>query len=207
MQSLAQPLLSPAALNTLADEGWLVLDRVIADLLYRNLKKEALKRKQQGLFKDSGIGRQQSFQVEKKIRGDQICWLEDKETPTISQWFEVTQQLQQELNENLFLNINDFECHWAIYPPGQGYDQHLDQHRTGQAQSERIISLILYLNEDWPADGGGELLIYDNHHIRTEIRPEGGRLVLMRSDLIPHAVRPAQQERWSLTGWFRRRTI
>src|SRR3546814_5029992 len=30
-----------------------------------------------------------------------------------------------------------------------------------------------------------------------------GRLVVFRSDLIPHEVMPCSQPRWSLTGWFR----
>lgn len=60
------------------------------------------------------------------------------------------------------------------------------------------------------ADGlGGALRLYDSAHPEAayrEVLPAGGTVVCFLSDPVWHEVMPAQRERRSLTGWFRRRT-
>ncbi|RYZ69438.1 MAG: 2OG-Fe(II) oxygenase, partial [Proteobacteria bacterium] len=107
------------------------------------------------------------------------------------------------LNERYFLGLRREEFHFARYPVGKGYAKHLDQHR---GQTERRISLVLYLNPEWSATDGGQLRLFsseDEMQEVTMITPQWGRLVLFRSDLVPHEVLPCFQIRWSLTGWFR----
>ena len=71
-----------------------------------------------------------------------------------------------------------------------------------------MISLVLYLNDDWCDADGGALRIYptrDAHEPACELPPRGGTLVAMRSEAIAHEVLPANVERWSIAGWLRRR--
>jgi SM-20-related protein len=71
-----------------------------------------------------------------------------------------------------------------------------------------VISLVLYLNDDWQDGDGGALRIYstrDGRESACDQAPRGGTLVAMRSEAIPHEVLPAMAERWSIAGWLRRR--
>jgi SM-20-related protein len=94
----------------------------------------------------------------------------------------------------------DLECHYAIYPPGTHYRRHLDRSPAG---AERVVSLVLYLNEDWNPADGGELKLYTEPGVL--IVPSGGTLVLFVSESLEHEVLPTRAVRLSLTGWFRRR--
>jgi SM-20-related protein len=64
---------------------------------------------------------------------------------------------------------------------------------------------VLYLNELWPAEQGGQLRLYLDEERTMEIMPRGGTLVAFLSDRFEHEVLPATRERLSLAGWFRRR--
>ncbi len=73
---------------------------------------------------------------------------------------------------------------------------------------ERVVSCILYLNQDWQPEDGGALKIYAGNELSTlplpmQVLPQGGRLVTFISDRFPHEVLPATRDRMSLTGWFR----
>ena len=101
--------------------------------------------------------------------------------------------------------IAEVEAHYACYPPGAGYLRHVDRFRDDAA---RVISLVLYLNDDWRDGDGGALRIYATRDAREsacDLAPRGGTLVAMRSEAIPHEVLPAIAERWSISGWLRRR--
>lgn len=146
------------------------------------------------------IGRGATKLKASAIRGDSIRWLEKNSGHPLQQiaWDHL-ESLRQSLNENLFLGLKWFEAHFALYPPGAGYDLHLDQHI---GQSGRRITFILYLNENWTSSDGGALELHTEkgHEI---IAPLGGRLVLFRSEFFPHRVQPTARPRKSLTGWFR----
>ena len=66
------------------------------------------------------------------------------------------------------------------------------------------MSVVLYLNEDWRAADGGELVIVAEDGERVVV-PAGGTLVTFLSQRFEHEVRVAERVRLSLTGWFRRR--
>ena len=67
-----------------------------------------------------------------------------------------------------------------------------------------MLSVVLYLNEQWAEDDGGELRLFTEPTI--DVPPTGGKLVLFLSDSLEHQVLPTRRERLSLTGWFRRRS-
>jgi SM-20-related protein len=107
------------------------------------------------------------------------------------------------LNRELFLGLAEFEAQYAHYPAGAFYRTHVDRHRDSGA---RVISTVFYLNADWPAEAGGELVMYDaDGRERFRQQPAGGTLLLFRSDDMPHEVLAATRARWSIAGWFRSR--
>lgn len=190
--------------ETLEEKGWAFSDDIVPKELAAELLLECQKSWQDGLFRDAHIGRGQSKNVDAEIRGDAILWLNSEQNNSASSRFlQWAAELRRELNQRYFLGLNSEEFHFARYPAGKGYQKHIDQHRGTLA---RKISLVLYLNSSWGNADGGELCIYDSEQDSLELQrilPKGGRLVLFRSDLVPHAVLPCFQTRWSLTGWFR----
>lgn len=174
-------------------------------------------------FAPAGIGRKQAHTLNTSVRSNKISWISD-DTPAGADWLSWTEELQQFLNQRLFLGLFSFESHFAHYLAGDFYEKHLDAFK---GESNRVLSLVTYLNEDWPADGGGELVIdtdistdtrtatdeKNQHEIKAEIseirvseirvRPELGTLVIFLSEDFPHCVLPARQDRYSIAGWFR----
>jgi SM-20-related protein len=102
----------------------------------------------------------------------------------------------------LLLGLFDLELHYAWYPPGMAYQRHVDQ---PFGTSTRQVSLVLYLNEAWGDEVGGELRFYEKDGTRRDIAPLGGRLVCFRTPGREHGVLPASRDRYSLSGWFRLR--
>ena len=65
---------------------------------------------------------------------------------------------------------------------------------------------MCYLNAPgWPADAGGALLLHPLTGEPVSVLPEGGTLVVFRSDDLPHEVLPATRQRLSIAGWMRTR--
>jgi SM-20-related protein len=92
------------------------------------------------------------------------------------------------------------EAHFAVYPRGAFYSRHLDQFKE---HSNRIFSVILYLNEQWQDGQGGELRVFTDHGAVDYARLFG-RLIIFRSDAVEHEVLETFETRISLTGWMRR---
>ena len=138
------------------------------------------------------------------IRGSSVCWL-DATMPVGQAFLRWMEGLRVSLNRDLFLGLDSFEAQYAHYPIGASYGTHVDRHRHSNA---RVVSVVIYLNADWPADAGGELVIYDEHDVpRLTLAPDGGTLVLFMSDETPHEAKKALRERWSIAGWFRTRAL
>ena len=141
-------------------------------------------------------------------RGDFIHWIEASEASTAeADYLNAMADLQQAINQAFFLGLFELESHFAIYPPGAGYQKHLDQFI---GKEERKVSCILYLNNDWHSNDGGQLRIYldkkDETHF-MDIPPQAGTLVVFLSSDFLHEVLPAKRERMSITGWFRTRSM
>jgi SM-20-related protein len=110
------------------------------------------------------------------------------------------EQLRLQLNQELFLGLFELELHYAWYPPGASYARHVDQPSGSTA---RRMSLILYLNESWESDAGGELELYDEQGGCRRVEPLSGRLVCFLTQGREHAVAAAHRDRFSVSGWFR----
>ena len=110
--------------------------------------------------------------------------------------------LREAMNRGLYLGLEDFESHFALYPPGAFYLKHVDRFRD---DDRRMVSAVIYLNDDWLPEHGGQLRMYLAEDVEHDVVPIGGCLVVFLSGEVPHEVLPATRERLSLTGWFRRR--
>lgn len=191
---------------TLAEHGWCVTDDFVAPLHVGQLRHEAQARWQAGCFRRAGVGRGQDLAVRDEVRTDRVHWLDPGNLSAAQRlYWGRLEQLRLAINRSLFLGLYELEAHLAVYPPGTYYRKHLDQFR---GIGERTLSCILYLNETWQPRDGGALRLYTDPHDpeRSElILPEGGRLVSFLSARFLHEVEPAQRERFSLTGWLKRR--
>ena len=151
-----------------------------------------------GEFRPAAIGRGDARQRRSDIRGDDIRWLD---ALPHGERFDA---VREAVNAATYLGLFELEAHFARYPIGAFYRRHRDVF-AGQ-DGERVVSMVLYLNEGWGDGDGGELRLYLDEGAR-DVKPEGGTLVAFLSERFEHEVLPAKRERLSLTGWFRRRPV
>ena len=203
MQSPLRDALTDQVFQELADHRRVVLPGALPTGQWQRYQDLAMSLDRQGLFRPAQIaGNDKGNLQEQTIRGDRILWLEEGMAPEI---FEFLKNLQDSLNQSLYSGITHFECHFACYEPGMGYDTHVDQRKNASgSKSERIISFVLYLNDNWQSKEGGQLEIQLGPS-SIVVEPQGGTLVMFDSRHVPHRVLAStSRARWSLTGWFRR---
>ena len=149
----------------------------------------------------AAIGRARLQQTNEQIRTDKTRWL-DGDTPIQRGYQAQMADLQLQLNRQLFMGLKDYECHYALYQSGDFYKKHLDAFR---GRGNRRLTTVLYLNDDWQAGDGGELLVYAprGKAVTHRILPQAGTLVCFLSEDFPHEVLPARRDRLSIAGWFR----
>jgi SM-20-related protein len=179
-----------------------VQDQYLSATQVNALRECVLARRAQGGFRAAKVGSQQNLRRDAQVRGDTTCWLSDPLYPAERQLLEQLEELRLALNRELFLSLFDLELHYAWYAPGAAYERHLDQ---PLGTSTRQVSLVLYLNEAWSSDAGGELRFYEKDGTLRDIAPIGGRLVCFRTPGREHGVLSAGRDRFSLSGWFRLR--
>ncbi|WP_125556998.1 2OG-Fe(II) oxygenase [Pseudoalteromonas rubra] len=152
-------------------------------------------------YEQAGIGRGDDFLHNDFVRTDEICWINGESEPG-QRWLDWTSQLQQFLNRRLFMGLFSFESHFAHYASGNYYKRHYDAFK---GETNRVLSLVTYLNPGWGPDDGGEMVLYrnDNDLEGIKVVPLHGTLVLFLSEEFPHEVLPANRDRYSVAGWFR----
>jgi SM-20-related protein len=194
---------SPQAVaDAIAEQGWCETHDFVPPGQVRALAEELRTQWQAGELRQAGVGAGPERRVLADVRGDHIAWLEPPgATPAQRRCLERFETLRSELNRDLQLGLLDFECHFAVYPPGAFYRRHRDQLA---ADDRRALSCALYLNDAWSAHDGGALRLHLGHGHR-DVLPRAGTLVVFLSERFEHEVLPAQRERLSLTGWFMRR--
>ncbi|WP_191831375.1 MULTISPECIES: 2OG-Fe(II) oxygenase [Pseudomonas] len=188
--------------DDLATRGWSQQNTFLPESLTLALAAECRKRAAEGELEPAAVGRGVAQEVREGIRGDRIQWLEPGQAEPCDHYLELMDSLRIALNRGLFLGLEDFECHFALYPPGAFYLKHLDRFRD---DDRRMVSAVIYLNEGWQPEHGGQLRMTLKGDVEHDVQPIGGCLVVFLSGEIPHEVLPAQRDRLSLTGWFRRR--
>ncbi|KPQ30461.1 MAG: SM-20-related protein [Marinobacter excellens HL-55] len=188
----------------LSEQAWLGVDltaRLPEGLLAALLNEVVILDKTDAMNR-AGIGRGANLVKDRSVRRDKIAWLEGCSEPQ-ALLFSFLEQLKAGLNQRLFLGLKRFEAHYATYQSGDFYKRHVDSFR---GRASRVISLVLYLNDDWGLEDGGELQVFSSHDECRPVglvRPESGRAALFLSEEVPHEVLPARRTRYSVACWFR----
>lgn len=197
--------LTDSIIDAIADKGWSVSLNLFDPKFLDELINEEKKLWEEGEFRKAGVGTGADKKVRPEIRSDHVLWLDESELTDLQrQYWNRIDELKTALNRSLYLGLNDYEAHFAVYPPGSFYTKHLDQFAKVR---ERTISCILYLNKDWGIDDGGQLRIYHSENEADgflDVQPHFGTFVCFRSDTVYHEVLPANRDRFSLTGWLKR---
>ncbi|MBD1549989.1 2OG-Fe(II) oxygenase [Pseudomonas typographi] len=189
--------------DDLAERGWSQQNVFLTQALTVALAQECRRRSRAGELVPAAVGRGLEPQVRQGIRGDLTQWVDPGGAECCDHYLALMESLREALNRGLFLGLEDFECHFALYPPGAFYTRHLDRFRD---DDRRMVSVVVYLNPAWlPGDGGQLRLYLGAQGTPYDVTPTGGCLVVFLAGEVPHEVLPAQRERLSLTGWFRRR--
>lgn len=182
--------------------GVAIHDDFISEQRIHELIRCARRRRLRGDFSGAGIGAGRRHQLRDDIRADHTCWFAPPLFEEESALLQDLEELRLGLNREAYLGLFDLELHYAWYAPGTGYARHVDQ---PHGSDQRTVSLVLYLNESWTADAGGELRIFDAEGQR-DIEPIAGRLVCFLTEGREHAVLTAHRERLSISGWYRQRS-
>lgn len=189
-------------IDDIAEQGWSVTPDFFPEDYTKKLFQESKLLWENGQFREAGVGIGKNLQVRPEIRSDNVLWLDPDILTKIQQtYWDTIDTLRKSLNEAFYLNLSDFEAHFAVYQPGSFYKKHLDQFREVKY---RLISCILYLNFDWREEYGGNLRIFHDDETYTDSIPMAGTLACFRSDTIYHEVLSCTRTRYSLTGWLRR---
>jgi len=188
--------------DDLAERGWSRQNIFLPEVLTLELAAECRKRAAEGELAPASVGRGASQEIREGIRGDHIQWLEPGQVESCDSYLGLMDSLRLAMNRGLFLGLEDFESHFALYPPGAFYLKHVDRFRD---DDRRMVSAVLYLNQAWLPEHGGQLRMYLDEGVEYDVVPTGGCLVVFLSGEVPHEVLPATRDRLSLTGWFRRR--
>jgi SM-20-related protein len=77
-----------------------------------------------------------------------------------------------------------------------------------KAPRNRVVSLVVYLNDDWPAEDGGALVVWpegadEAAEPAARLLPEKAGVVFMLSETVPHAVEVTHASRFGIAAWWR----
>ncbi|MGY6562961.1 MAG: 2OG-Fe(II) oxygenase [Luteibaculaceae bacterium] len=187
----------------IAENHFAIVDNFLDAGLIESLRLEMLQLYEQNEFHKAAVGKGESQTVVSEVRGDKIHWLDKKDcSASVKEYFEEISKLRSFLKEFFFLPLNDFEAHFAYYPKQSFYLKHYDQFR---GSTNRLLSVVLYINSKWEPKDEGFLRIYkvDNQVEFEDFAPLPGRLAIFRSDTVLHEVLKTNVPRYSITGWLR----
>ena len=186
-------------------QGWAVTPQFLDPAEALALSRESRVAWDEGRFRRARVGRGDGLVIREDIRSDHVMWLRTGEsTAAQERYLASLEELRFAINGRFFLGLFDFEGHFAVYPEGAFYKPHLDRHRN---TGDRIVTAIVYLNENWQPRDGGELKLWttpgDKDGAYQIIEPRLGTLVTFFAADHWHEVLPALKTRMSITGWFR----
>ena len=177
-----------------------IAPRFITERLSNGLQQNIIRLQEDNLMTAAGIGNNEVKDEKQKMRGDKIYWMDKKHDNIFEQEFLLhAENFIEYLNRTCYAGINAYEFHYAVYEEGSYYKRHKDQFKNN---SDRKYSLISYLNNNWLAEDGGQLQVYQNNTIQ-QIAPHAQTAVLFKSDETEHEVTKANRSRMSITGWLK----
>lgn len=190
-----------AIADALVDKGYFYTQNTLPGLPTASLQQRIVQLETEDALKRAGIGRDSDHHINNDIRQDQIRWLQPNQAAE-QDYLSWMEHLRVGINQRLFMGLFDYECHFAHYPEGAFYKQHLDAFK---GRTNRVLTTVYYLNDGWEVTQGGELILYaeDGNRILETVFPETGTLLIFLSDRFPHEVLPTKRDRYSIAGWYR----
>jgi len=183
--------------DAIVDDGYIVIKNALDTTLVKSLFDMT---KNEVAFKKAGISAAGDLHIDASRRRDKISWL-DEDGGAMSEYLAFTNTLRETLNRELYLGLSYYEAHFALYEEGDFYEKHLDAFKGSK---NRVVTTVLYLNQEWDECNGGELIVYNQEDEKiAKVIPNAGTLVVFLSDKFPHEVLPAKVKRHSIAGWFR----
>jgi len=193
------------SLSELEKHRYIIIDDFLTPTEIIEICGDFQSNRENGFFKVAGIGKGTDHQLNARVRNDETLWLEPASLNNAQKTlWQKLEKFKEELNRHFFLGLWELEGHYAWYPAGGKYDAHLDRFSK---DDPRTISMVLYLNRDWPPGDGGELRIHrESQNLPPlDVEPIAGRLVCFFSADVLHEVLPSQKPRMSFAGWWKRR--
>lgn len=184
-------------LGTLAEQNYVVIDDFLPKTTLQSIVHFFEEQKEIGRLSPAKIGSASNETRIAEIRTGFNFWIEKERDEKIGSFFNLAEEIIENIAQNLYLSLQGYEFHLAEYPTGGFYKAHIDQFDN---RSNRMITLVLYLNPNWAKEDGGELKIHGENPVLVE--PIMNRVILFRSDVVLHEVLLSHHERRSLTGWF-----
>lgn len=184
-------------MDELSQNDHVIADHFLGEPLYSQVRAYFLDNLAQ--FSPAGVGALDQNAIHKEIRNDLTYWLNRDKDSALSGFWNLLEETVGIFNRYCFLSLSGDEFHFAAYPPGGHYEAHLDQFR---GRNNRIISMIIYLNDDWKQGDGGELEIYRKDGSSFLVEPIADRCVMFKSAEVLHKVVESRTDRYSLTGWL-----
>lgn len=186
---------SDALVQQLCEQGWFYQQNVLDAALVSQLADICHRR----TFLQAGIGQGVKNIINESIRSDSISWIEkDEQLPAIRDYLGLVETIRQLLNREFYLGLHDFEGHFSRYPGGAYYKPHYDCFANDK---RRAVTLIMYINQNWHPQDGGQLSLHLPEGERL-IEPVAGSVICFLSEQILHEVKTAHKERMALTGWY-----
>jgi len=183
--------------DALVENGYIVIEDALSKQLTQKLFKHS---QDETSYKQAGISNKNNKHIDSTKRSDKTLWL-DEDGGAVSEYLAFCEGLREYLNRSLYLGLTCYESHFAIYDVGAFYEKHLDAFR---GSSNRKVTTVFYLNEEWSKDDGGELIIYDEAGEALErVEPKANTFVVFLSDKFAHEVVVTKKKRHSIAGWFR----
>ncbi len=189
--------------DELRSTGYSINPMALPENLAENLLQQLISM-EKDKFHQAEIGRKKQLTRHESIRKDEICWITD-ESEAGRDWLRWLDEAQQFFNRRLFLGLFSSESHFAHYSPGDFYKRHVDAFK---GEGNRILSIVVYLNHDWKAENGGELVLFENTEDQQGVKviPNFGTVVVFLSEEFPHEVLPTHDDRYSIASWFHMNT-
>ncbi|KAJ3307906.1 Egl nine 3 [Blyttiomyces sp. JEL0837] len=216
-----QQLDSSVIINHLATVGYCYFDNFLGVDLLEGLQQACKDMVESDQVRPAAMGQGISRQVDRTYRGDLTTVIMNAEMqsspsqyPHFASFKRKLDGIVDSLDQGLDLTLtNDkgFDKSCGLYSKGVQigfYNKHgarYVKHRDcSPAIPDRRITMILYLNEEWTKENGGELRLYPTNNMELssiDIAPLSNRLLIFCSEL-EHEVLPSYSDRYALTMWF-----
>ena len=181
--------------DALVNDGYIIIQDALPQDIIATLQTTA---REQTNYKQASISATSNTHIDTNKRRDKTKWLDENNA---SEYLLLMKELQEYLNQSLYLGLSYYEAHFALYEKGDFYEKHLDSFRGNK---NRVVTTVYYLNEEYEDGDGGELIIYDKDSKEIQrVVPKANTLVVFLSEEFPHEVLKAKKERYSIAGWFR----